>query len=453
MYAALTAEERNVPSATLVNKGFFNDAMSAASSRGVPNARIVATSVPCEGSVIEEIESGIDAAMDEILSVLTKPLTREEESPSVKEKEQPARIIFKGDLQDINMFYYRRGWGDGLPIIPPTEEAVAEMLTGTDLPADHIVGKLMPRFGWATVEKIAVNAVMAGALPTYLPLLIAGVQAFLEPRSGYDWISSSGASPGACWVVNGPVRNDLNFNNSYGVLSPGHMANSVFGRTMGLIMKNIGGARKGVEEMGCMGNPAKYTMVVAENEEESPWEPLHVQLGYDKNDSTITEWTYPGGNYHQFGSGTRGHDDTLTPAQKVLSTILENIKGRSCLMLTPSNAKILSKAGYTKKDVKAFLCENAMEPFVPGPVMFLNQSRVNLKQTFIPGQPVRVILDPDEMMIVVTGGDGPIKGGLAGSPPGIYGGTGLMTKKIELPAKWDSLVKKYKDVVPVYARQ
>ena len=131
----------------------------------------------------------ISGVIDEIVAALTRPLTAEEEvSQSPKESEKPARIIFKGNLEEVNRFFYKRGWTDGLPIIPPTEEAVAEMLTGTDLPPDHLVAKLEPRLGKATVEKIAINAVMAGALPTYMPLLIAGVpEPWLTNRgSGYD---------------------------------------------------------------------------------------------------------------------------------------------------------------------------------------------------------------------------------------------------------------------------
>ena len=113
--------------------------------------------------------------MDDIVSSLTTPLTEDERSPKPKKIEKQEQIVFKGDLKEINRFFYKRGWTDGFPIIPPTEEEVAEMLTGTDLLPDHVVAKIIPRMGKATVEKIAVNAVMAGALPTYMPVLIAGI--------------------------------------------------------------------------------------------------------------------------------------------------------------------------------------------------------------------------------------------------------------------------------------
>ena len=150
----------------------------------MPALRYIPTTIPCEATVMEDIEAGVDGAFDAMVAALTKPLTPEEITPKPKEAEKPARVIFKGSLEEVNRFFYKRGWTDGLPVIPPTEEAVAEMLTGTDLPPDHLLGKLESRLGKATVEKIAVNAVMAGALPTYMPVLIAGTKLLLESEPG-----------------------------------------------------------------------------------------------------------------------------------------------------------------------------------------------------------------------------------------------------------------------------
>jgi len=221
---------------------------------------------------------------DEQLAAVKNVIEAVQEFSKLKEGEKLPRIVFKGSLGEVNRFFYKRGWADGLPIIPPTEEAVKEMLTGTDLPSDHIIGTIIPRSGKATVEKIAINAVMAGALPTYMPLLIAGVQAIMDPRSRYSTWGVSTGSWSPFWIVNGPIRNDLNINSSSGALSPGDIANAAIGRAMGLIIKNIGGVRKGIEDMGVLGNPGKYSMVIAENEEDSPWEPLHVEQGFNKED-------------------------------------------------------------------------------------------------------------------------------------------------------------------------
>ena len=157
MYETIFVEERNKPTVTLAFEYFANDARSAASSKGMPGIRVVFESIVSECTDIEEIEAGITAVMDGIFTALTDPLTEEEKSPGPKELEEPARIVFKGNLEEVNRFFYQRGWTDGLPVTPPTEEAVAEMLTGTDLPAEHLVAKLEPRLGKATVEKIAIS--------------------------------------------------------------------------------------------------------------------------------------------------------------------------------------------------------------------------------------------------------------------------------------------------------
>ena len=131
------------------------------------------------------------------------------------------------------MFFYRRGWSDGLPIIPPTEEKVAEMLKGTDLPPDYVVATCPPRQGKATVEKIAVNAVMAGALPTYMPILIAGMRG-LEEAGYFRGQALSAGSWSPCYMVNGPIRNELHVNSGAGVMSPGDIANAAIGTGDGL---------------------------------------------------------------------------------------------------------------------------------------------------------------------------------------------------------------------------
>ena len=282
----ISVEKRGKPTVALVNKGFVNDALSAASSRGMPGLRVLAESIASECIVPEQIEAGVGAVLEDIIAALTKPLTEEEKSP-VREIVKPSRIVFEGSLDDVNTFFYKRGWTDGLLVKPPTEEAVLEMLKGTDLPPDHLVATCPPRLGKATVERIAINAVMAGALPTYMPVLIAGVQALIE----YGYFQGQAVSAGSwapCYLINGPIRHDLRVNSGPGVMSPGDMANATIGRAMGLIVKNIGGIRKGMEDMGTMGNPGKYTLVIAENEEESPWEPLHVQGSFEINDSALS---------------------------------------------------------------------------------------------------------------------------------------------------------------------
>jgi hypothetical protein len=358
--------------------------------------------------------------MDDIVAALTKPLTADEKAPRQKEVERPSRIIFKGNLEEVNLFFYKRGWTDGLPIIPPTEEAVAKMLAGTDLKADHVVAKIIPRLGKATLEKIAINAVMAGALPTYMPVLIAGVKAAYGPESRKGpWQLGSTLSPAPFWIINGPVRNDLSVNSGSGSLSPGNIANAAIGRAMGLIVKNIGGIRKGIEDMAVIGNPLKYTAVIAENEEESPWEPLQVEQGFQRGDGTIT---VASGNAFKIVTAN-GTDD-----KGILSAVVQSMIGEIAsfyLILPPQYARTLAEKGWTKKKIEDFIMTAIPENHDSGAPPTLLARGVN---------------------IIVAGGPGPCWMGLLG----VFGGKGV-TQKVDLPANWDKLVAKHKDIVPRYA--
>jgi hypothetical protein len=388
----------------------------------MPGMRIIPENVPCESSVTEQIENGVNSAIDQIIAALTKPLTEEEKSPKLREIEKPSRIVFTGDLEEVNRFFYKRGWSDGYPII----------LTGTDLPVDHLVAKIIPRLGKATIEKIAINAVMAGALPIHMPILISAIQAVTDPASGFAGWGFSAGSWSPFYIINGPVRNDVNINCSTGALSPGNIANAAIGRAMGLILKNIGGIRKGIEDMGDIGNPAKYCMVIGENEEKSPWEPLHVEKGFNKEESTVTV-SAPNSYWQMLPNGT---DD-----QGVLSTLIHNIihmgKGGFYIIVTPAVAGFLADSGLKKKDVVDLIMKVTGPP---GPPPKEPQgTRSVLAMAFSYG-------GPSWLHILVAGGDSNTMAIAKGWQ------SYRVTKKINFPPNWVELIKKYKDVVPTYGK-
>ena len=381
----------------------------------------------CESTVAADIDAGTAEAMPRIVEALTKPLTAEEKSPK-QSTEKPPEIAFKGSYEEVNRFFYRNGWTDGLPIVPPTEEAVAEMLTGTDLPADHVVAKIIPRLGKATVKKIAVNAVMAGALPTHMPVLLAAVEAFSDQKTRFDTFEVSTGSWAPFLAINGPIRNDIHLNCSSGALSPGDIANAAIGRAVGLIVKNIGGARKGLEDMGVIGNPAKYSLVIGEDEENSPWESLQVERGFKKEDNTLTVF-FPNSYMQSVPRGTNAEGIAQSLAAMGPWSM-------SCLIVIPSHAKILADAGWTKEKLKEFIFQNASAPRAS-----------NKQERDILSQPPAI--DTSGLMILVAGGPGAWMGMLR-SVGGIK--NDFVTKKIELPRNWDKLVQKYKNVVPTYVK-
>lgn len=431
----MSIEELSTPVVLLVNPGFIEDGKSAASNKGMPVLRSLPLNVACESTVKEDIDAGTKEAMPSIIEALTKPLTAHEKSPKWS-TEPPPRIAFKGNYEDINRFYYRNGWTDGLPIVPPTEEAVKEMMKGTDLPADHVVSKVIPRQGKATIEKIAINAVMAGALPTHMPIIIAAIESFADHTTRFDTFEVSTGSWAPFFAINGPIRDQVNINYGSGALSPGDIANAAIGRAIGLIVKNIGGARKGVEDMGVIGNPLKYSLVIGENEEDSPWDPLHVERGFKKEDNTLTVF-FPN-NYMQ-------SVPLETNAAGIAKAMLDmDPWSMSCFIVIPSHAEILASEGWTKESLKEYLMKGSVNPMDA----YKESQGGGTKSKDILSQPPAAV-DPDTLMILVAGGPGAWTA-LLKSVGGIE--NDFVTKKIKLPKNWDKLVKKYKNIVPTYAR-
>jgi len=462
VYNGLDIEDFGKPVVLLANSGFAADARSAASSRGMPGLRIVPENVTPESTVAANIEKGIAEVMDDIVAGLTRPLSTEEKLPKNEATTVP-RIAFNGSYEEVNQYFYRHGWTDGLPIVLPTEEAVAEMMTGTDLPPDHVVTKIIPRLGKATVERIAINAVMAGALPTHMPVIIAVVQAIgLEeiPRTRFDVFQVSTGSWAPFVMINGPVRKDLNLNTGTGALSPGNIASAAIGRAVGMIVRNIGAARAGIEDMGVMGNPAKYSLVLGESEEESPWEPLHVERGFKKEDSTVTMF-FP----NQFiMSVVRGTD---------AKGILDSISGSdprilNALLIIPAHAEILANEGWTKAKVREYVMKlgeagsaksrpqrggapdaaPATSDAAPSKRRSLSGSTGDVTATATAAAAPPTTPE-DALAIVVAGGAGTWYSIFRSTGGGILGND-FISKKIELPKNWDKLVQKYNNIVPTH---
>jgi hypothetical protein len=440
VHDTVTVEGAGKPAVMICNEDFLNLAKEV-SSRTIPGLRFVAETVPAENTVFEKARAGISPVIDDIIAALTRPLTAEETSPKGDVIRELPRIIFKGDLEEVNRFFYQRGWTDGLPIIPPTEEKVKEMLTGTDLPPDHLMGQLDPGLGKLTVEKIAINAVMAGALPTYMPVLIAGVEALLDPaRKFYLHLVSTG-SWAPFLIINGPVRKDLKVNKGFGALSPGIMANAALGRALGLIIQNAAQARKGIEDKGQIGNPERYGMVMAEDEDANPWSPLHVERGFQKEDSVVT-LHYP----HQFVQAWALGTDPKGILTAITYNAMPSAPGQTCLLLSADHAKILAEAGWTKEDIKGYVSRFARCPanrHIFSIARFQPKSAVPLDDTDL--RPLFV--SPDDILVIVGGGNGAFFGLFSG---GYLGGGTFVSKKVQLPNHWAALVKKYKNVVPNY---
>ena len=206
-----------------------------------------------------------------------------------------SRILDVAERDDVYEFMFEQGITDGLPLIPPTRQRVERMLGGTARRSEDVIGKIPPSYAPATVEKIAVNAVAAGARREYLPVIIAAVEAATDGRFPLHGAIASTDGIAPMMVVNGPIRERIGMNWGLNALGQGNRANMTIGRALRLVFRNIGGAREGEIDQTAQGGAHKFTLTFAEHEHASPWPPLHVEHGHRPDDSVVTLLPVTGG--------------------------------------------------------------------------------------------------------------------------------------------------------------
>ena len=330
------------------------------------------------------------------------------------------------DLEEINRIYFERGWTDGLPIIPPTEERVEKMLAGTRRKSNDSIGIVPPGGGDATAEKIAINAVMAGCLPEYMPVIITAIEAMLENEFNLHWIQATTHVVAPLIIINGPIRNALGINSGHNVFGQGNRANATIGRAIRLVLINIGGGLPGILDMATFGQPGKYSFCIAENEEASPWEPLHVERGFDTSASTVTVCGVEGPHNINDHSSDDGEGILTTFAGTLATQGNNNMiyqKGEPLLIMGPEHAAIIARSGFSKRDVRHFLYEKARIP----KRMFSRKQQQDHFPDFPENALIPTIPKEDALMIVVAGGAG--KHSVCCPSFGLY--TTSVTKKIQ----------------------
>lgn len=273
-------------------------------------------------------------------------------------------------------YAYEQGWTDGLPVIPPTPARVAAMVAGSGLPAGQVVGRVASKGGEATVERIAINAVMAGCRPDYMPVLIAAVEAMTAPKFELAGIQTTTNPVCLVMVLNGPVRERLDVNCSNGCLGPGWRANATLGRAIRLVQLNIGGAIPGAVSKSTHGQPGRFSFCFGEWEERSPWAPWHVERGFAKDDSVVTMLT-ASGTTNMTNSQSRTADGLL----RTFSQTMEQIGsinmwpffgvGEMALIVNPQHADMFAAEGMTKDDIRReLLARTSRVPLERWPVEF-----------------------------------------------------------------------------------
>ncbi|MEQ1776474.1 MAG: hypothetical protein ABL891_22045 [Burkholderiales bacterium] len=371
MRPAAEAEKLGIPSVVITTTGFTTIAKAAGKAQGVTGLRVAeypgAVGVHAEALVEQNVENVL---FERIVNELTQPRAGEIQDSATNAKHANA-IVFEGTFDEINDYFKSQLWSDELPIVPPTLERVDAFLKHTHRKPDEQIAVLPQANLMATPRNIAANAVMAGCRPEHLPVLIAAVEAIADNAYNLNNIGSTwGVLP--FLLINGPAAKKLGIENGAHLISRG--ANPALGRALGLIIKNIAGYQYGRNYMGTFGYPMNF--VVAENEEECPWEAYHVEHGFDKQDNTVTAcgtvtWGWPPAIY--------GTPDK-SAAQSALEMLSIETTKKPCLarlvergpqgfrnmitfLLAPPIAKALASAGYTKQKIREYVYEHARVPY------------------------------------------------------------------------------------------
>ena len=327
-------------------------------------------------------------------------------------------------MADEFEIWFDNGVTDGLPVVPPTRERVEHMLAGTGRARDELLGKMPPNYGRLTVEKAAINAVLAGCRPDYLPVVIAAAECACDPAFNLHGVATSTHFAAPLIVVNGPIRSRIGLNSAFGVFGPGYRANATIGRALRLLMINVGGARPGEISMSTLGHPGRYTYCIGEHEEVSSWEPLHVERGHAPGASAVT--VFP-------GEGPFIINDHLSrePAQLVASlgwsaAGVWNHKsfplyGHTLWVIGPEHARTIGESGWSKRDVKRHLFETVRRrarELEPGPDG-AESGRLKGAGASDPDALIPKFPSVEEIMVVVAGGTA---GRFSAVVPGWMGG-------------------------------
>ena len=344
-----------------------------------------------------------------------------------------------GAEERLQELFLRRGWSDGLPVVPPTVARVKAALVFVDRAPTEVLGEVEPLKGLATVEKVAANAVMAGCRSEYLPVVLAAVECVLDPAFNMRGVQTTDENVTPLLIVNGPVARELGVNGGFGALGPGWQANAAIGRAIRLVMNNIGGGWPGAVAFAGLGQPGRYTLCLAENEAQSPWPPLHVEVGLAAQASAVTVT-----RVETVINVTGG----LTEIASVMGSAASGFgilwSGKPTVLIAPAVAAECARNGMDKDDVRRFLWERGRWRREDWEKSWLARRIVaNRRWPEWVEEAARVgdipaARVPDDIVLLVAGGDIPIPQNAYcpswGFPPA------CITRDVRLPADWTALL-------------
>ncbi len=414
----LEVEKLGIPTVTVATSEFITLARSMMEGWGAADMAFAVVPHPMGMIKEDEIRAKADAAYPEIVKLATEWKPDQSKTVAPSAPAYPAeRIQFQGSYEELNRMFFDKGWSLGLPIIPPTTEAVEAMLKGTSHKPDEIVWTVPPRMGQLTVELVAALGVMSGCKPEYMPLLLAIVEGMSKPEYDYLKLVTTTQKRTPFIMVNGPIRDELGIAYGAGAGGPGQAANVSIGYFLNLIGHVVGGAKTPNPRKLDQGWPGTIVgAVYGENEEESPWEPFHVEKGFAPSDNVVAVFsgTPPGNNSDHASNNAKDLAENIAIFTLSAGGGIGCVRSSEALvMLTPEHAATIAGDGWTKDDLKKALWENTVLPYrlYPGIPEGSSPSTFNCvppedfgpytDDTLIP-----VFDSPERFQIVVVGGPG-----------------------------------------------
>ena len=414
----------------------------------MPDLRLAVVPHPVDGLPSDIVQTKARRIVGDIINALTRPgkAAKATSEQPAKAGEDIVRITGTDSfdaLEKMNRLFLHRGWSSGFPLLPPTREKVDWMLSGTDRAPDELVGVVRPKGGQATVEKIAVNAVMAGCLPSYMPILITAVEAMTDPAFDLAQVAATAGTSAPLLIINGPIRNQLRVNYGTGALGPAWRANVTIGAAVRLILTNIGRALPGITDMSVIGWPGDFSLCIGENEEANPWQPLHVEKGFAREANTVTAVAIYGildlMATTDRATDVLGHYATVIAGSGSSHSIFQG----TLLLLSPEPAALIASEGFSKNDVKQYLFNHVTLPFGKAKVLATggNGGKNAVGELLKLGEPladdieINLLPCPDDVNVVVVGG---ASMHTAWAQPG-HGR--MVTKPVKLPNNWQQILE------------
>ncbi|MFC1904458.1 hypothetical protein ACFLXT_01635 [Chloroflexota bacterium] len=276
-----------------------------------------------------------------------------------------SKVYQVGDSLEAIEMYYEKDWTDGLPVVPPTPAKVQQFIEYVGRRPDEILCQVPVRRRTVTVEKVAINAVMAGCLPRYMPVIVTAVEAMCDDRYNLHGSAASTGGSATLLIVNGPIVKELEINSGMNLFGPGCRANATIGRALRLVLMNVCGSIPGTLDRTTMGHPGKYTYCIAEKEDDSPWEPYHVEKGFDPDTSTVT--VMPALGPHQIGAQTSNTAESLLTSFASTMVAMSGYRegsnwglGSCVIVIGGEHRGVITREGWDKKQVKEFLYQRSI---------------------------------------------------------------------------------------------